>query len=127
LVIELKSQGPYDAVFDAIGTPPVTALLAAMFGNKGGSYHTTLPPMGPEPIPANVAREFGGYTGLFDEDGNENIRKWFFEEYVPEGLKNGQVIPIDVIKKEGGLKSVQGVLDIMLGVAGKRFTINPQH
>lgn len=127
LVIELRSHGPYDAVFDAIGTPPVTAVLVAMFGNKRGSYHTTLPPMGSEQIPTNVTREFAGYTGLFDEDENEHIRKWFFEEYVPEGLKNGQIIPICIIKKEGGLKSVQDVLDIMLSVTGKRFTINPQH
>jgi NADPH:quinone reductase-like Zn-dependent oxidoreductase len=126
LVTELKSYGPYDAVFDAIGTPPVTAVLVAMFGDKGGLYHTTLPPMGPELIPTNVAREFAGYTGLFDEEENEDIRKWFFEEYVPEGLKNGQIIPIGIIKKDGGLRSVQEVLDIMLSVGGKRFVVNPQ-
>jgi hypothetical protein len=38
-------------------------------------------------------------------------------KYVPEGLKNGQIIPIGIIKKDDGLKSVQEVLDIMLSVA----------
>ncbi|KAF7587223.1 hypothetical protein BBP40_007536 [Aspergillus hancockii] len=36
LVGELKRYGPYDAVFDAIGTPPVTSVLVTMFGEVGG-------------------------------------------------------------------------------------------
>jgi NADPH:quinone reductase-like Zn-dependent oxidoreductase len=125
LVSELKSQGPYDAVFDAIGTPSVTAVLVAMFGEKGGIYHTTLPPMGGEQIPANVQRIFASYTALLAQEGNEDIRRWFFEEYVPKGLANGRIIPSSIIKKEGVLKSVQEVLDSIFSVGGKRFVVNP--
>ncbi|GIJ85083.1 hypothetical protein Asppvi_003938 [Aspergillus pseudoviridinutans] len=127
LISELKSRGPYDAVFDAIGTPPVTAMLVAMFGEKGGLYHTTLPPMGDELIPTNVERIFASYTSLLFKDGNEDVRKWFFEKYVPKGLANGQIIPSSIIKKENGLRSVQEVLDSILSVTGKRFVVNPQN
>ncbi|KAF4231720.1 hypothetical protein CNMCM6805_010309 [Aspergillus fumigatiaffinis] len=127
LISELKSHGPYDAVFDAIGTPPVTAVLVAMFGEKGGSYHTTLPPMGDEQIPTNVERIFASYTALLDKDENEDVRKWFFEQYVPKGLANGQIVPSSIIKKENGLRSVQEVLDSVLSITGKRFVVNPQN
>ncbi|GFF46270.1 zinc-type alcohol dehydrogenase-like protein SACOL2177 [Aspergillus lentulus] len=127
LISELKSHGPYDAVFDAIGTPPVTAMLVAMFGEKGGSYHTTLPPMGDELIPTNVERTFASYTALLNKNENEDVRKWFFEQYVPKGLANGQIIPSSIIKKENGLRSVQEVLDSILSITGKRFVVNPQN
>jgi hypothetical protein len=98
-----------------------------MFGEKGGSYHTTLPPMGDEQIPTNVERIFASYTALLDKDENEDVRKWFFEQYVPKGLANGQIVPSSIIKKENGLRSVQEVLDSVLSITGKRFVVNPQN
>lgn len=126
LVESLKSHGPYDAVFDAIGTPPVTAVLVAMFGDQDASYHSTLPLMGAPQPPPNVKRLFASYQSLFDEDENQEIRQWFFLEYFPEGLRNGQIIPSSIVKKEHGLNSVQEILDIMLEIPGKKFVANPQ-
>ncbi|KAJ5810303.1 zinc-type alcohol dehydrogenase-like protein [Penicillium pulvis] len=126
VVKSLKSHGPYDAVFDAIGTPPVTAIMVAMFEDKNASYHSTLPLMGSPQTPPIVERFFASYASLFDEDDNQEIRRWFFEEYFPEGLRNGRIIPSIIIKKEHGLNSVQEVLDVMLDVPGKKFVVNPQ-
>ncbi|OJZ82080.1 hypothetical protein ASPFODRAFT_198294 [Aspergillus luchuensis CBS 106.47] len=126
LVEQLKSHGPYDAVFDAIGLPSVTETLVAMFGDQTASYYSTLPPMAPIPIPSNISRNFASYPSLFDEPENHGIRKWFFEEYYPQGLRNGQIIPNDIVKKEHGLNSVQEILDVLLDNPTKRFVCNPQ-
>ena len=127
LLSELKSSGPYDAVFDTIGTPPVTTLIVKLLGEKGGSYHTTQPPLGPDPVPENVKRNFASYYTLFEAEDNEEMRKWFYEKYVPQGLKDGSIIPTRQIKKEGGLRCVQEVLNALLeGVSGKKFVANPQ-
>lgn len=126
LVELLKAHGPYDAVFDAIGLPPVTETLVAMFGDQNVTYYSTLPPMGTEVIPSNVQRKFASFPSVFDEEANQEIGNWFFKEYFPQGLNNGQIIRSDIVKKEHGLNSVQEILDTMLEVSDKKFVCNPQ-
>lgn len=115
----LNVHGPYEAIFDTIGTPPVTDVMIAMLAQQGGQYHSTLPLMEHSPVPTNIQRNFASYASLLDNEENEEIRKWLFEEYVPEGLKNGQIISTRITVKENGLKSIQEVLDSILSARGK--------
>lgn len=125
---ELKSQGPFSAIFDTIGIAPVTDILSAYLSSVGGgAYNTLIPPMGNKPIPANVERKFAAYSSAFEEEANKDISRWFFEEYVPKGLESELIVPTRQHVVEGGLGKVQEVLDLMLqgGVSGHKLVLDP--
>jgi len=83
-------------------------------------------PMGPEDLPKGVEKRFASYPDVFAEEANEGIKKWFYGEYVPQGLANGAIIPTTVEKVEGSLKGVQGALDKMIkSVSGKKLVADP--
>jgi NADPH:quinone reductase-like Zn-dependent oxidoreductase len=125
----LQSFQPYDAVFDAIGTPLVINLLYKLLAPKGGVYYTTLPLAGGEdPTPEGVERKSGSFGLALDKKENEELRRWFWEDYLPRGLSTGRVVPTRVLVAEGGLGGVQEVLDRLAagGVSGRKFVLNPQ-
>jgi hypothetical protein len=115
LLNEIKEQGPYDAIFDTIGTPLVTNLLFDYLGTLGGgSYNTIIPPVGSEkPTPANVERKFAPYNWAFDEPKHQKLARWFYEEYVPKGLESGVIVATRPQLVEGGLEMAQHALDLM--------------
>jgi NADPH:quinone reductase-like Zn-dependent oxidoreductase len=128
LLAELKSNGPYDAIFDAIGTPEVTSLIGKLLADEGGIYYTTLPPVNGDGLPPNVERRFASYRAVMEEEANAKINQWFYEEYLPYGLATGKIIPTRTVVAEGGLEGVQGVLNRLNagGVSGRKFVLNPQ-
>jgi NADPH:quinone reductase-like Zn-dependent oxidoreductase len=115
LLNEIKEQGPYDAIFDTIGTPPVTNVLFDYLGSLGGgSYNTIISPVGGEiPTPANVERKFAPYNWAFGEPKHQKLARWFHEEYVPKGLESGPIVATRPQLVEGGLEKVQHALDLM--------------
>ncbi|MCJ1371125.1 hypothetical protein MMC20_002340 [Loxospora ochrophaea] len=129
LLAELESSGPYDAILDTISIPDTTNLIGELLKGQGGVFYATQPPFGPEkPFAANVERKFASYHSSLEEDANSDVGKWFFEKYLPQGLATGTVVPTRVAKIDGGLASVQGVLDKMMagGISGKKLVLNPQ-
>ena len=129
VLLSLIFRGPYDAVFDAIGTSTATELLGALQAEDGGVLYTTLPVMGREKLPANVERRFASYPDALEKELNADIRTWLYETYLPKGLADGKVTPPKVEKMEGGLEGVQQkVLDRMIagGVSGRKLVMNPQ-
>jgi len=124
----LRSHQPYDAIFDAIGVPPVTNIIYKLLASKGGVYYTTLPLMGSEdPAPEGVERQYGPYGLAVDEEKDKELARWFWEDYLPRGLSTGRVVPTRVQVVEGGLGGVQGVLDrLIAGVSGRKLVLNPQ-
>jgi NADPH:quinone reductase-like Zn-dependent oxidoreductase len=129
LLDEVKEQGPYDAIFDAIGIPPVTNLMFDYLGSLGGgSYNTTTHPVGGEkPIPAHVERKLAPYSFAFNEPKNQKLARWFYEEYVPKGLESGLIVATRPQLVEGGLESVQHALDMMdqNQVSGHKLILYP--
>ena len=129
IVAALQAQGPYYKIFDTIGLPPVTNIMVEYLSAiGGGSYNTFIPLLGPEkPIPENVERKFAPYSWAFEEEANKHIAKWFYEEYVPQGLESGLIVPNRLEVVEGGLGKVQDVLDLMMkgGVSGKKLVMDP--
>ena len=129
IVAELKLRGPFDAIFDAIGLPPVTNILSDYLVENGGEYQTLLPLLGPEnPVPSNVKRNFAAYSMGLISDGNETLGRWYYQEYVPQGLASGAIIPTRQVLLEGGLEKVQEAMDRMgpAGVSGHKLLLNPQ-
>lgn len=128
IIDEIKSHGPYDAIFDTIGLAPVTDLMSEYLSSLGGgAYNTLIPPMGNKPIPANVERKFAAYNWAFEVEANKDIARWFFDEYLPKGLETGLVVPTRQHVLEGGLGKVQEVLDLMHqgGVSGYKLLMDP--
>ena len=129
LAEELASHGPYDAIFDAIGLPPATDLIASYLHSVGGGkYYTTIPPAGSEkPIPDDVQRLTQPFSFALDEASNADFRDWFYDELVPRGLESGVIVPTRAQWLEGGLVKAQEALDMMLEgkVSGKKLLLDP--
>lgn len=115
LLAEIEQQGPYDAIFDTIGTPPVTNLLYDYLSSVGGgSYNTIIPLSGAEkPIPPKVERKFAPYNFIFADLKYEKLARWLYKEYVPKGLESGLILATRPQLVEGGLEEVQHALDLM--------------
>ena len=126
---EIRSRGPYAAIFDTIGLPPCTDILVEYLSSVGGGvYNTLIPLLGAEKsIPGNVERKFAAYSWAFDEPKHVEIKEWFYNEYLPKGLESGLVVPTRQHVVEGGLTEVQGVLDLMMkgGVSGHKLVMDP--
>ena len=128
IIEALGKNGPYDAVFDSIGLPPVTDIVSTYLDSVGGgSYNTLIPHMGEKPVPESVERKFAAYSWAFDEEKWKDIRDWFYGEYMTKGLESGVVVPTRVHEIEGGLAKVQEALDLMLkgGVSGRKLVMDP--
>jgi NADPH:quinone reductase-like Zn-dependent oxidoreductase len=128
VIAELKAQGPYDAIFDAIGTPTATEIIGGLLTETGGVYYSTLPSGKDDRLPENVEKKFATYGGKFNEPANQHIKKWYMEEYLPRGLNNGSIFPNTILKLEGGLSSVQEALDRLVSgsASGVKIVVNPQ-
>lgn len=129
VVAEIAAKGPYHAIFDSIGTPPVTNLLFDYLGSLGGgSYNTIIPPLGGEkPTPSGVERKFAPYSWAFEEPQREELAHWFYEKYVPQGLEKGLIVATRPQVIEGGLEKVQYALDMMdqSQVSGHKLILYP--
>jgi len=127
VIAELKAAGPYDAVFDTIGLPPVTAILGQVLAEKGGEYYTTIPPIGPLELPENVQRKMESFPTAIEQPENEEFRKWFYGvlgKFLGAGLADKLVAPEKIEKVAGGLEGIQGALDRLLGgVSGKKLVV----
>ena len=128
---ELKANSPFSGgIFDAIGTPPVTALLSSLLTDLegGGKYFTVFPllPNNP-PLQPNIERIFTSYYHAFTEEDNKELRNWTYGTYIPQGLKKGWIIPTRVEKVMGGLGAVQDVLTKMAKgqTGGRKFIVDP--
>lgn len=130
---EIAAHGPYDAgIFDSIGLPPVTDILAAYLGGlpegSSKSYNTLIPLLGSEKeIPAGVERKFAPYAWAFEQEGNAEARDWFYDEYMPKGLQSGLIPQMPTEAVEGGLEAVQSALDRMgdKKVSGTKLVMDP--
>lgn len=126
---EIRQQGPYDAILDTIGVPPVTNLIVKYLSSIGGGvYNTLIPLLGAEnPIPENVERRFASYGWAFEDESQHEFSLWFFDEYLPKGLESGLIVPTRSQVVEGGLENVQHALDLMAegAVSGKKLIMYP--
>jgi NADPH:quinone reductase-like Zn-dependent oxidoreductase len=129
VVAALNAHGPYDKIFDTIGLPPVTSIILDYLESQGGgSYNSLIPPVpGTRTIPQNVKRIFAPYSYAFDEEVHKPLARWIYEEYLPQGLESGLIVPTRQEVVTGGLEKVQEVLDLMMrgGVSGKKLVMDP--
>ncbi|KNG81523.1 putative alcohol dehydrogenase [Aspergillus nomiae NRRL 13137] len=125
----LKANGPYDGIFDAIGSSEVTELLGNLLAENGGLFWSTSPTPADSHLPKNVKKEWAGYSDvLVSRDENKDAKLWYLHEYLPKGLSSGRIFSNPSYIFPGGLDSVQDALDtFMTGkVSGKKIFVNPQ-
>jgi NADPH:quinone reductase-like Zn-dependent oxidoreductase len=126
---ETASHGPYDAIFDAIGFPAVTDLIAPYLSSVGGgTYYSFVPLTGSEsPLPKDVQRVSQPFSFAMDEEKNHEFRDWFYNELLPKGLESGVIVPTREQWLEGGLAKAQEALDLMLAgkVSGRKLLLDP--
>ncbi|KAJ5280476.1 alcohol dehydrogenase [Penicillium angulare] len=126
----IKEHGPYDGIFDAIGSSEVTLLLGEFFlASNGGTFWSTSPTPVDKDLPKNVRKQWASYSDVLVEEGaNKEAKMWYLHEYLPESLSSGRVFsnPSDIVT--GGLGSVQNVLDSFMDgkISGKKVFVNPQ-
>lgn len=131
IIAQLQSHGPYDFIFDTIGTPAATEAVVGYLETLGPApiaYNSLIPPLpGTRETPANIERKFAPYNFALEEPAHAELKKWLFEVYVPEGLKNGSLVPTRQEVLSGGLGSVQKALDDMIEdrVSGKKLVLDP--
>ena len=127
MVEDLKAAGPYDAIFDTIGTAPATAIIGKVLADNGGEFYTTGPPLGPLDLPDNVQRNFRSFPGALLEPENEEIRVWFYGtlgKYLGLGLADKLIAPERLEQITGGLEGIQKGLDMLIkGVSGKKLVV----
>ncbi|KAF2432605.1 GroES-like protein [Tothia fuscella] len=126
ILAAIEAEGPYDGIFDTIALPSVVGILSKYLeAHGGGVIYAVQPP--PDDLPAGVERKFFTYPGLLEDEANDEIRKWLFEEYLPKSLAEKRIIPTKVEKVSGGLCAIQGVLDKYnsTGVSGVKLVVDP--
>ncbi|OJD29625.1 alcohol dehydrogenase [Diplodia corticola] len=127
IVSELKALGPFDAVFDAIGTPQPTAILGKVLAETGGgTIFTTLPEFGDATAyarPESVKRVYDSWPQVLDKEEQKELLEWTYHVYIPEGLGSGAIVPTRNVEVPGGVEGIQKILDKSLegGVSGKRL------
>jgi len=126
LLRNIGSHGPYEAIFDAIGLPPVNELLAEYLHSVGGgSYYSLLGP--DKPLRDDVQCKFAPYSLSLDKPEHQEFRTWFYTELVPKGLQMGIIVPTRPQWIDGGLGQAQEALDLMIEdkVSGRKLLMDP--
>lgn len=117
VIDDLKAHGPYHRIFDTIGIPSVTNIITRYLDSMGGGGYNTLIPVlpGTDTIPENVERRFESYGWVLSDPPREHeeLRRWFYETLVPQGLASGNIVPTPSQWVSGGLQKAQHALDLM--------------
>lgn len=126
LLSNIRAHGPYEAIFEAIGLPPVVDMLAEYLHSiGGGTFYSVL---GSEkPLPENVQCKFAPFSLALDKPEHRDFRTWFYTELVPKGLQMNIIVPTRPQWVDGGLSQAQEALDLMAEgkVSGAKLLMDP--
>ncbi|GCB23274.1 zinc-binding alcohol dehydrogenase domain-containing protein cipB [Aspergillus awamori] len=129
VIREIRENGPYEGIFEAIGSTSTTKRMVALLRETGGRFFSTSPSPGDEAIPTGVEKVWAGYSEtLVSEAANRELRTWYMEAYLPAALKKGTMWPNPALWLQGGLGSAQKALDLLFEghISGRKVLINPQ-
>jgi NADPH:quinone reductase-like Zn-dependent oxidoreductase len=125
LITQLTPDGPYDYVFDTIGGPAVTDLLAKVLVQQGGgTIHSTFVSNEAYNMPPGVERKAYSYPSLLQDD--DELNGWFNSMFGP-ALEQRRLIATRTEKVAGGLSALQGCLDRIADgkVSGVKLVVDP--
>jgi len=127
IVVSAKSAGtPISLGFDAVtegNTAKQAADVLAASGGKGGKLALVLewPEKESKPEGIEISQTGARRTGMDQEE----LGKWFFNEYLEKALQDGSIVPAPKIEVvPGGIEAAQSVLDkLKAGVSGKKLVV----
>jgi len=127
VIAALKQHGPYDFAFDAISTPPATAINAAVLGAQSGDIvlYSVGPPPADVEIPKNVTRVVKAWPGALAAS-DPSFDEWVFVKYIPEAVAAGTLksVPLELV--HGGLGAVDEALrKLEKGVSAQKLILYP--
>lgn len=125
VVAALKLHGPYDFAFDAISTPPATAINAAVLGAQSGNIvlYSVGPPPADVEIPENVTRVYKSWPASLAAT-DPSFDEWVFVKYIPDAVAAGTLtsVPLELI--HGGLGAVdEGLRKLEKGVSVQKLIL----
>lgn len=125
VVAQFEAHGPYHGILDCISKPDTHRIWVKLLAEKGGVVHGTLPNEIPDTFPSNIDYKFYPYSWVLEEEENGDWARWFYDEYVPQGLESGQIIPTRHILLMGGLEKVQESMDKLAseGISGHKYVL----
>ncbi|KAF7593920.1 hypothetical protein BBP40_010622 [Aspergillus hancockii] len=124
IVTQIIKQGPFDYIFDSIGTLEVTKLIGQVVAAQGGGTFCSTG-RATYVLPPNVKKLNHAFPVLVLEPDNDSIRKWFYEDFFPIAVTT-KITPPQIEKVPGGLAAVQRCLDRALaGTSGPKLLIDP--
>lgn len=123
-VEKLRELGPYKYLFTASGDPLSQQALASLLPD-GGKFASVLG--GEVEFPSNVERVYKPFSQAAQRDENHEWREWWYNEYLPEVLRNDLMDSITYTKVAGGLGALQQAsTDVFEGKVRGKLIINPQ-
>ncbi|GLA79221.1 hypothetical protein AtubIFM56815_000007 [Aspergillus tubingensis] len=129
VIREIRENGPYEGIFETIGSTTTTQRMVALLRETGGRFFSTSPSPGDEAIPAGIEKLWAGYSEtLVSQAAHRKLRTWYMDAYLPAALKKGSIWPNPALWLEGGLNSAQKALDLLYEghISGRKVFINPQ-
>lgn len=125
LVAQFEAHGPYHGILDCISKPDTLNIWVKLLADKGGVVYGTLPNQKPVTFPSNIDYRFRPFSWVLEEEKHSDLARWFYNEYVPQGLQSGQIIPTRHILLEGGLGKVQESMDKLAseGISGHKYVL----
>lgn len=125
VVAQFEAHGPFHGILDCISKPETYLIWAKLLADQGGVVYGTLPNENPHIFPSNVEYRFYPYSWVLEEEQHSDWARWFYDQYVPQGLHSGQIIPTRHILLEGGLEKVQDSMDKLAseGISGHKYVL----
>lgn len=125
LLAQLQLQGPYDYIFDTIGGPTVTDVLAKLLASQGGgTIYSTFVTKDVYELPEGVQRKAYSCPSMLQDD--EELNAWFFAMFGPT-IEDGTIIPTKMEKVPSGFYALQECLDAVAEgkTRGVKLVVDP--
>jgi NADPH:quinone reductase-like Zn-dependent oxidoreductase len=126
IITAAKSAGtPIKFAFDSIAEGETSKLSADVVKGSGGGGKLVLVLAWNERFPKPEGVEVSQTAALRTGTDQEELGKWFFNEYLQKALQDGSIVPAPKIEVvPGGLGATQKAFDISKqGVSGKKLVL----
>jgi len=126
LLAGLHQHGPYLTIFSAMDNPASQAVMGEYLASQGGGSFLTAKGAFGVKFPEGVEGRFVQYLDDFLKPELAEFTRWFYWEWLEEGVKGGGLKLGRVEMVEGGLEKAESALRRLEGgVSGVKLVLDP--